>query len=105
MSRVLGIVLVLLTFLLPVEARLASSRHVICPDGRVEKFQFLPDRMDQALPPIGTPQWRFCTNRFATTSSHPVSFRHSITCQLLVLLKNAQELINPYFCLNRGTER
>ena len=29
------------------------------PDGRVEKFQFIPNPMDQALVPIDTPQWRF----------------------------------------------
>jgi RHS repeat-associated protein len=29
------------------------------PDGRVEKFQFLPNPMDQALLPIDYPQWRF----------------------------------------------
>jgi RHS repeat-associated protein len=29
------------------------------PDGRVEKFQFVPNPMDQALLPIEYPQWRF----------------------------------------------
>ena len=83
MSRVLGIVLTLLTFLLPVEERAASSRHVIFPDGRVATFQSLPDHMNQALLPIGTPQWSVWINRFATISSHPFSSRQSLTCQLL----------------------
>jgi RHS repeat-associated protein len=29
------------------------------PDGRMEKFQFLPDPMQRALVPIDYPQWRF----------------------------------------------
>ncbi len=32
---------------------------VTFPEGRVEKFQFVPDPMDQALVPIEYPQWRF----------------------------------------------
>ena len=85
MSRVLGIVLTLLTFLLPVEERAASSRHVIFPDGRVATFQSLPDPMNQALLPIGTPQWSVWINRFATISSHPFSSRQSLTCQLFIV--------------------
>ncbi len=45
MDGVLYIILTLLAVLLPVGARLASSRHVIFPDGRVEKFQSLQQNL------------------------------------------------------------